>query len=568
LFGGKVLARKSIENKIWFASGAMLQALGWEQDFQGLKYRDHRPDGAYLDDIENRERVRGASAVQEGMKKLYHELIPALDKKRRRIRFSEVRRAQDCMLTRLSREKKWLYRAFPVCDRDPDDPQAVSLWPERYPMTWVRNEKDTFQSAGMLSEFMQEYMLQAVDFTTKPFKPEQLAELELSPYHWMPRYAIYDPSRSTRTRRTLTEVKSDRTGKVVVSRLGSKIMVHESGGHYWQPSELVGDLFATLDAHHPVKIGIEQNSLNEWLAQPIRLEIMRRATPLPLTLLKAPQDRSKEDFILGLQPFAEARDIVLVGGHAAHPELVAEWTNFPIGSRDVMNALAYSLRMFGGIPMYEDFGAANLTDGPDPTTVENLFVGFAANAAEVAAVAVVKEGRRLVVVADWQLSGVLAEAVCTLIFDLRTRFPRARLQAWLPAEVHDQWQRVPLLPALRQEKLTPLRAEHEAVARGCLSDRLRTTWRQQRLLTVDRKAHGTLNALASGYCLPPDREGGTASEPEAGPARLLAEALECMVMALDRREEQSSGFPTGAHLDRSPSGATYVSANPRHLLTH
>ena len=37
-----------------------------------------------------------------------------------------------------------------------------------------------------------------------------------------------------------------------------------------------------------------------------RLEILRRGKSLPIEPLNAPQDRSKDDFIMGLQPFAQA----------------------------------------------------------------------------------------------------------------------------------------------------------------------------------------------------------------------------------------------------------------------
>src|SRR5271170_4166916 len=71
LFGGRVLKRKSIENKLWFRSGAHIQALGWEMELQSFKFETHRPDGAYLDDVENDERVRDKDAVDWSMRKLY-----------------------------------------------------------------------------------------------------------------------------------------------------------------------------------------------------------------------------------------------------------------------------------------------------------------------------------------------------------------------------------------------------------------------------------------------------------------------------------------------------------------
>ena len=564
VFGGKILARKSIENRMWFRSGAFVQALGWEQELQSFKHHQHRPDFAFLDDVENLERVRDKAAVDLSMEKLYRDLIPAMDKERRKVVLSQTRRAEDCMVTRLARNDTWLYRGWPICDGEPDDPATKATWPDRYPMDWIRTERKRFQDSGMLSAFLQSYMLQATDFEAKPFKAGMLAELEVSPYHWMPRYAVYDPSRSTNTRRTKGQDKSDRTGKVVVSRLGSKILVHESGGFYWQPNELIADLFVTADQHAPAKIGIEKNSLDDWLLQPIRLEMMRRGETLPLKMLQAPQDRNKEQFIMGLQAFANARDIVLVGGIAAHPQLVAEWSNFPSGPRDVLNALAYAPVMFGGIPVYEDFSGANIGEAPAPRAGEDVYLACNASPTEACAAALVRDGRRLAVAGDWAVNGALTDAVKTLVFEVRATFPRARIQAWVPADTYDQWQRVSLVPALRAEGLTPYRGEHAGVARGCLSDRLRQTWHNQRLLVVDQRARLTLNSLGAGYALAAERGGRQSSEPEAGISRMLAEAIECMVSVLDRTAAaEAGGFPEGAHVAVAPGGGRYVTANPR-----
>ncbi len=566
VFGGPVLSRRPVENKIFFKSGTLLQAWGWDQELQSFKYRSYRPQFAFLDDVENKERVRDAAAVNASMEKLHNDLIPAMDTHHFKVVLSQTRRAEDCMVTRLAGNPDWLYRGYPICRGDPESEDAVPTWPQRYPLEWIRKRKRSYERAGMLSSYLQSYMLQASNPQGKPFKEEMLAAVEVSPWHWMPRFAIYDPSRTSREKRIrragVDEVKSDRTGKVVVSRLGSQILVHESSGNYWQPNELVADLFATQQNHRPAKIGIEKNSLDDWLLQPIRLEMLRRGEPLPLQFLLAPQDRSKDEFIMGLQPFAQAKDIVLVGGKVAHPQLVAEWCNFPSGPRDVLNALAYALRMFSGSPMYEDFSGANIGEAPNARGGEEVIVGWQGSPAEVVAVGCLREGRRICVAGDWSATGALADAVKTIAFELRATFPRARLQCWLPADTYDQWQRIALVPALRTEKLTPYRGEHVAVARGCLAERIRTVWRNARLLTVDRKATLTLNALSTGYALPAEKGGRLAQEPEPGLSRMAAEALECAVKALDRQED-ASVLPKGANIAHTPSGVAYVSSNPR-----
>jgi hypothetical protein len=467
------------------------------------------------------------------------------------------------MVTRLAGNPEWVYRAFPICNGEVDDPRTVALWPSRYPMEWIRREKAIYQGQGMLPEFLQAYMLQATDPGSKPFKADMLGAMETSPWHWMPRFAIYDPSRSTRERRVRDVGKvSDRTGKVVVSRLGAQILVHESGGYFWKPSEMIDDLFACQARHAPAKVAVEKNALDEWLLEPIRMEMLRRSVVLPLIALQAPQDRNKVEFIMGLQPFVEAGEIVLVGGQVAHAQLVAEVANFPHGPRDILNALAYALRLFGGVPMYEDFGGANIAEAPAARRGETVFVGCNASPNELVAVGCVREGRRLCVARDWSLAGALTDTARSVALELRAAFPQATFQVWVPSEVFDQWQRIPLVPALRQAGLTPMRGEHAALARGALSIRIRTVWRQGRELTVDRAATVVLNALAAGYALPPEKGGRTGSEPEAGVSRLAAEALECMVAMLDKTEEVGT-IPKNANIGYTPAGRAYVTANPR-----
>jgi hypothetical protein len=291
--------------------------------------------------------------------------------------------------------------------------------------------------------------------------------------------------------------------------------------------------------------------------------MLRRGRMLPLHPLQAPQDRNKDQFIMGLQPFAMSKDIVLIGGLAQHPQLVAEWSNYPNGPRDILNALAYAMHVFSGIPMYEDFSGANIGEAPQPTLGETVFVAFNASPSEVVAVAMVREGRRLCVAGDWSAAGTLQEATKTVAFELRTSYPGAQFQTWVPAETHDQWQRIPLVPALRAARLTPMRAEHCAVARGCLSERIRTTWRNARQLTVDKRARLTLNALAAGYALPVLPGGRQGKEPEAGPSRLIAEALETMVGMLDKIGDDQNAIPAGANIDYNPAGVAYVTSNPR-----
>jgi hypothetical protein len=524
----------------------MIEAIGWEQEIRGFKYRQRRPDRAYGDDVENLERVRETAAVDATMQKIWRELVPAMDGANRKIRFTQTPLAVDCMVTRARADPAFFCKSFPIANGDLDDPATVSAWPERFPMEWIRAERDKYERSGALRDFMQERMLTVDTSDAKPFDKSMLRYAAMAPASWLPRYGIFDPSR------TVNVKTSDQTGKVVVSRMGSQIIVHESAGNYWKPDEVRADVFATWEKHHCAEIGIEKNSLDEYLLQPIRSEMMKRGVAVPIRALQAPQDRDKVQFIMGLQPFFKAGDVVLVGGEVNHSALVGQIVNFPGGKLDILNALAYSLKMFAGQPVYEDFGDGNVAAAHEPARGETVYTSWNASPSETVCVVVLRHGRHLSVARDYARTGTILDAVRAIVVDLRSSFPRAILEAWAPAELHDQSERLPLVPALRGERLVAYRAEHIAVARGSLADKMRTTIRDRRCLTVDHRAPLTLNALAAGYKYPVGAGGKQAPEPERGIARLAAEALETFVAMLERGVMDED--KTGAHMALNAQG--------------
>lgn len=556
LFGKlKVAGNVWNENQIELMNGVMIEAHGWEEEIRGFKWHDLRPDRAYLDDIENAERVKDKAAVDKSMRKLVLELMPAMDKEKGKIRVTGTPLAEDCMITRLRANPDWTSRSYPICNGDIDAPDTKALWPERYPIEWIRKKRDQAERAGQLRGFLQEYMLMAIGSQDKPFESEHIREIAIDPFPWLPKTLIVDPARTANIN------SSDRTGRVVVSRMGTRVYVHASSGEYWKPDAIIADAFDTSRRFDGAAVAMEKNSLDEWLLQPMRAEMLRRGESLPLKPIQAPQDRSKEQFIMGLQPFFEAGDIVLVGGQGQHAQLVAEILNFPSGKRDILNALAYAQRVFSGVPVYEDFGQYNLTSEYEPSARDALALAFNASGSETTAVLVAVEGERLVAVADWISPVPPSQAVPDILQLVRAAFPRARLTAWLPADVMDQQERLPLMAAMRAAKLQPMRAAYPTMARGALSPLIRTESKGKRLLLIDSNARHAMNALAGGYCFPMMKNGQQSSEPERGPHRTLIEGLECAAYVIC--SQSTNSLPDDLKSATNPQGVTYFTSLPR-----
>jgi len=543
------------ENQIELMNGVMIEAHGWEEELRGFKWHDLRPDRAYLDDIENRSSVKDKAAVDATMKKIYLELIPAMDKEKGKIRITGTPLAEDCMISRLRADESWTCGRYPICNGDIDDPRTEATWPDRYPMEWIRRERDKFERAGQLRGFLQEYMLMAVDSQNKPFEDRHLGEVMFDPAPWLPKTMIVDPARTTDVK------KSDRTGRVVVSRMGSKVYVHASSGEYWRPDQVIDDCFATSRKFGEATVAIEKNSLDEWLLQPMRAAMLSRGRSLSLKPLQAPQNMDKTQFIMGLQPFFEAGDIVLVGGRGAHQQLVAELLNFPSGKRDIVNALAYVLRVYTGTAVYEDFGPWNFVAEYEPPQGTQLALAFNASVNETTAALVAVEGERLVVLADWASPVSPADAVPDILAVVRAVYPGRRLSCWVTGDVADQKDRLPLMNALRSANLPAHRGGYASVARGALSPLIRTEVRGKRLLLVTPDAKHTGNAMAGGYNYPLGRDLRVSGGPERGPHRTLIEGLEALAASIC--DNVSDILPDNAHMGTNPQGVQYMTSLPR-----
>lgn len=555
---GKLKSKPWNENEIVTTKGTKIEAVGWDQEIRSYKYLTWRPQIALLDDIENREMVRDSETVDWNMGRMFRELIPAMDVNVR-IRMVGTPLAADCMVTRIRDMKEWRHRAYPICDGDIDDPNTKSAWPARYPMEWIRRQRDMFAAAGQLKAFMQEFMLVPHTALVKPFDVTKLRDEGGKSYHFLPKFAAFDPAR------TANIEKSDRTGRSVVSFSGSKIIIHESSGDFFMPDQVQDAVMTTDRIHKPVFTGIEKNSLDEWLMQPMRARMLKDAQIVPIIPLNAPQDKDKDAFIMTLQPFLNAGDIVLVGGVNAHAILVEEMKNFPAGKKDALNALALAVRMRPGLAVYEDMDVDNIVAfKPQPNIPLQLAVN--ATPSENAFALLQMEGRHMHVFRSWVKVGDCTDAVKGVLMSIRTLYPTCRdLQVWAPAEAHDNPHRTQIVAACRRNGLTPYRGDFVARTRGSLKSSLRTVVESRRLLTISPEATDFINALAAGYHSTMKPNGNVSDAPVANHYRTLVEAVECISSIVS--EGFGQGFMAGAHQATTREGATYYTSMPGHHRT-
>jgi hypothetical protein len=534
------------EDKLVLSNGVVIQAFGRGQSLRGTKHEDVRPDACLIDDVEDEESVNSPDGRDKTERWLMRTLLPALAPKAK-VRMLANMLDPDCLAVRLRKSGVWTVREYPWEYLGQDGARRAT-WPARFPLDHIDGTRREYEAAGMLNEYQQEYMVEAVDPSAKTFKTEHI-RVEPTARTWQPTWAMYDPARTT-------GVKSAHTGKVVCSWVGTRLIVWEGDGQLWMPDRIIDDMFETNERYTPIALGVEKTGLEEFLMQPLRTEQVKRHTILPLKVMPAPT--GKISFIKSLQPYFASGEIVFAKDL---PVLKQQLLSFPTGRIDVPNALAYMLRMRPGLPIYENFSQANVKEDLVVLRQHGSFLAVGATRQYTTAVLVQSTGTALRVLADWVCEGdpgnVLGDILADVVLVVPTK-PAvfAGQQHW------GSYDTVGLRAACQRLKVTLRTAGDPTVGREELRKKIDALTHGTSSLQVSPRARWTLNAFAGGYArtVKPGAQEllGVADD---GPYKTLMEGLEAFVATA-----ASGVVGDGAdqrNYARDPiTGRKYLSAKP------
>lgn len=520
---GDQVGEKWGESEIILKNGCKVHALGMGQDFRGTKHWDTRPTLLVIDDLESRETVDTERQREKVIGFVSRELIPACEPTARK-RISGTPLHPKAWLEQMRRNAHWTFRVHPVVVPAVTNPAEWerSQWPERFPLSRVKQIRDEAERIGELQGFVQEYLCQSEEPALKPFQQRHIVRAPSIP-EWAPSIVICDPARTVNT------AKAARTGYVVVSWVGAKCYVRYASGAFHMPSEIIGELFRLDDIFRPIHIAVEKDGLEQFLLQPLRASMMERANVLPLLPINAPRDRDKKTFIKGLQPFFEAGDILMCDDF---PDLTQEILGFPTGLVDVINALAYAPRLRGGKPVYEDFGIQHVAGEelhPQKQGTTWLIVNAApTGGSHVAAALVQYVNGALRVFADWVREGTPDDALGTILSEAIQIAGVFRVAA--PSDQFDQFNNFGLGRTLQRLRTGNVEhTPHPDRCLGALQPLLRSQMRGYRVFLASRRARWTIGALSLGYAYGLDKSAMLNPHPEPGYYATLMRGLESFV---------------------------------------
>lgn len=544
LFGDQKSSPWSM-GEIVLANGVKIQAIGAGQSMRGKKHNDERPDTAIIDDLEDEENIRTEEARDRTERWLTGTLLPALHPTKRKVRFAGTAIHPKSLIIKKCNDPKWKSRIFPIINIDPDTGEEKSAWPSRFPLSWIKEEQQQYLHAGRYVEFEQEYMCRAEDQAGKPFQARMI-KIEPAPEVYMPTFMMVDPARTT-------GIKASRTGYGAWSWLGNKLYIRRARGFFHKPDEIVSTIAQWNRELQPVTVGVEAVGLEEFLMQPLRVEAVKSGA-IPFIDIRAPKD--KLSFIKGLQPFYIAGDII----HVEHlPDLEQELLQFPTGRMDVLNTIAYALRMRAGRLVYEDFTAKHITSILEVHPKTPRYLVVSARAAMTAGVLVQYIDGVIRVYQDWVYNEPAQECFGRMLRE--AIMVGGQVKVCAPLEQFDRYNNFGLPAAFKKEYV--LNATHGNAAgksEGQLRAWLRKILRNEPAILVHQEARWFLNGLSAGYARKLDKHGKLADQPTDDQYRLVCEAVESWAGLLDR--EYQGDTDTSLRYDYTNTGKRFITARP------
>lgn len=545
LFGDQKSAPWSVD-ELQLSNGTKVKAIGAGQSMRGTKNNNERPDLAAIDDLEDESNIATEESRRRTDRWLTGTLIPALHPTRGRVRFIGTPIHPKALITKKSQDPDWLSRVFPIMYLHSETGEETSSWPARFPTEWILKRRRDYLASGNLIEFEQEYMCRAEDIAGKPFQANMI-RVAPAPGHYLPIEIIVDPARTTK-------VRSARTGYVAASWLGNKLIVHEALGAFHKPDEIINTIFEWNHRFQPVHIGVESNSLEEFIMQPLRTKMLQTAVSLPLVDLRAP--KNKEDFIKGLQPFYMSGNVT----HAKHlPDLETELLQFPTGRMDVPNALAYFLRMRVGRPVYEDFTWEHIAPILEVHTAQPRWLVISARPAICAAALLQLSDGVLRVYHNWVLDRPPQEAFVTILREA-AMLSEGQLKLAAPLEQFETYLNHGLPAVAKLHRATIVHTASVAKSEGALKEWLTKRVRGEPALLVADNARWVINGLARGYARKLEKDGSLAKYPQDNQYRVLLEAIESFCAWFDKAH--LIGDTDGRRYATTSDGRRYLTSLP------
>lgn len=330
--------------KTWITSGGTLVLpRGSGQQIRGVLYGNNRPDLIVIDDLEDTETIENKDVRRKRKDWFTADLLKSVSRlnKNWQIVYIDTLKHEDALLQDLIDSSDWESLRLEICDDN-----YKSLVPEFMSDEEVMREVEYHRNQGQLDVFYREFRNMPVSKEDAVFMPSYFKQYNETDkefrkiVHELENIVIVDPAKTVK----LHSAESAIVGIGFHSPTGT-IYVRDVVADKFHPDELYEEMFRMGNSLNARVLGVEVTSLNEFITQPIKNEMLKRGTGNSFSnFIELKARAKKEDRIAALVPYYRQ-------GYVYHNEnccggLEAQLAGFPRSKRfDIMDALAYVLEM-------------------------------------------------------------------------------------------------------------------------------------------------------------------------------------------------------------------------------
>lgn len=338
---------ETFSKKSWVSSGGtFVMPRGSGQQIRGLLFQNARPDLIIVDDLEDPETIENDDIRRKRKEWFNADLLKATSRfdKNWKIVYIDTLKHEDSLLQSLLDSSDWESVRLEICD-DNYEPAAAEFFSKED----IEREVEYHREQGILDVFYREYRnlpisTEDATFSQKYFRYYEETDEDFQKISKnVETFVLVDPAKTVKLHSCESAVVA-----VGIDRKTQRIYIRDIVSRKMHPDELYNEIFdmaARFDCH---VMGIEVNSLHEFITQPIKNEMSKRGIFLEMVELKprggTAAGKGKQERIAAMVPYY--RHGYVYHNKAVCGPLEAQLLSFPRSKLwDVMDATAYFVPM-------------------------------------------------------------------------------------------------------------------------------------------------------------------------------------------------------------------------------
>ncbi len=335
--------QESFSKKSWVAYDSLVMPRGYGQQIRGLVYDNKRPDIFVIDDLEDDDQIENPE-YRKNIKQWFHAtLLKAISQYAHdyRILYIDTLKHEDSLLQDLLDSDKWSSVRLELCDDN-----NKSLVPELISDEDMQKDYDYHEEQGLLDVFYREFRNLPVSAKDAVFRKEYFKyydPMDLRGNKNIEYVVIVDPAKTVKVHADDTAIVG-----IGIDTKANKLYVVDIVAGKFYPDEIYDNMFEMMQRIGAKVLAFEETSLNEFVKQPIKNEIVKRNLMIELVWLKArggdKDMKGKQKRIAGLAPYYRLGSVYHNPGVCGILE--TQLLSFPRSKRfDVMDATAYVVEL-------------------------------------------------------------------------------------------------------------------------------------------------------------------------------------------------------------------------------